>query len=248
MTELYIFIIAFVVSFIGILIPGMTTSLGVSSMMLLWIPIQTAKSTFQVGAIWASIWGLLVLRKSNKIDTKLLLYLAILSIISWYIGWNILVSIPAYILMKLTGLFMILLLIINFSSKSLGIVNEVASLRRKVIGYVSLFCAYIFYSVFPMWAGVLFQFIYTFFFRVTHIEWRYLTTLLSIPFVSSFMIPVFLSGIANIQYIIIYIVWSFIWWYLWAHSGLKLWNTILKKILMVWLFCLGMYFLFFAKV
>ena len=50
MLEIQVFFIAFFISFIGILIPGMTSALGVSSMILIGFPVQIAKTTFQIGS------------------------------------------------------------------------------------------------------------------------------------------------------------------------------------------------------
>jgi uncharacterized membrane protein YfcA len=163
MTELYIFIIAFVVSFIGILIPGMTTSLGVSSMMLLWIPIQIAKSTYQVGNAWVNLWTLWPLLKSQKLKKWILMPMLIISWVSGFIGWNILVSIPTIILMKLTGTFMIIMLLFNLYLKPLWVIVQEISRRRKLMWYISYFLLNIAYSIFPMWIWIMYQFSHTFF-------------------------------------------------------------------------------------
>lgn len=246
MLEIAIFLIGFIVSFIGILIPGMTSSLGVSSMILLGLPIQIAKTTFQVGSAGASIGGALWLMKTQKLRMTLLVPLMLNAIIAWYIWGHILITIPTDILTKLTGVFMILLLIINISIKSLWIIAEEVTHRRKIIGFIVYFLMNIFYSVFPMGAGVLYQFVHVFFFRVTNLQARFLGTLLTWPFVIGFIIPVIDSGFYSLSFMISYTIWGLLGGYLGAKSGLKFGNSGLRKILIGWLFLLGTYFIFFA--
>ena len=49
MIEVLIFIIAFSSAFIGLLIPGVASALSVSSLILVGIPIQLSKVTYQLG-------------------------------------------------------------------------------------------------------------------------------------------------------------------------------------------------------
>lgn len=244
MLEVFIFLLAFSVSFIGILVPGMTSALGVSSMILLGLPIQIAKTTFQVGSAGASIGGAIWLMKTQKARMDLVIPLAIIALVSWYIWGHILISIPTNILIKLTGIFMILLLVINISSKSLWIIAEEITHKRKIAGFVAYFLMNIFYSVFPMWAGVLYQFLHVFFFRVTNLQARFMGTITTVPFVIGFIIPVIASGFYDLSSMIIYGIWGYIGGYLGAKSGVKLGNTWLKRILIWWLFSLGIYFIF----
>jgi hypothetical protein len=148
--------------------------------------------------------------------------------------------------LKLTWAFMIGLLLVNIFSKSLGVISTEISKKRKYIGFSAYFILNIFFSIFPMWAGVLYQFIHTFFFRVTNLESRLMWCILTIPFVLGFIFPVIQSGLYDMIHIIVFTIWWYIGGYIWAHSGTKLWNTWLKKILMTWLFFLGVYFLFLA--
>jgi hypothetical protein len=153
---------------------------------------------------------------------------------------------PAFLLLKLTWAFMIGLLLVNSFSKSLGVISSEISKRRKYVGFSAYFLLNIFFSVFPMWAGVLYQFLHTFFFRVTNLESRLMWCILTIPFVLGFIVPVIQSGFYNVIHILMFTIGWYIGWYVWAHSGIKLGNTWLKKILMAWLFLLGIYFLLVA--
>lgn len=243
----FIFIISFVVSFIGILIPGMTSSLGVSSMVLMGIPIQIAKTTFQIWATWSNIMWFIALRKSQKIDSHLAMELIIVSILGGYIGSQVLVTIDTVLLFRLTWLFLIIVLIIQVFFKDIGVIEKQLSHKRKYFGIFLYGILYVFYSVFPMGAGAIFHTVDTLVFRITILQSRILTGYCTIPFLLGFLIPVIQSWTYNLSFMIMYLLGSWIGWYLWAHSGLKLGNTILKKILMIWLFCLGIYFIFFAK-
>lgn len=245
MLELQVFLIAFFVSFVGILAPGMTSALGVSSMILIGFPVQIAKTTFQIGSAWAAIGGMFWLMKTQKVKVSLVLPLAIIALISGYIWGHILVSIPTHILIRLTGIFMMILLIINISSKSLGIIAEEITHKRKIAGFIAYFFMNIFYSVFPMGAGVLYQFLHVFFFRITNLQARFIGTITTAPFAVGFIVPVIASWFYDISSMIAYGIWGYIGGYFGAKSGVKLGNVWLKRILISWLFILWTYFIFF---
>ncbi len=248
MLELQIFIIALVASFIGIMIPGVSSALWVSSMILLGIPVQIAKTTYQFGNVWINLGALLPLLKTQKLRKDLIIPLAVIALISWFLWGKILVNIPTILLLKLTGAFMIGLLFVNVFSKSLGIISAEVSRKRKYVGFIFYFLLNLFFSIFPMGAGILYQFLHTFFFRVTNLEARLMGCFLTTPFIIGFIFPVVASGFYSLSHSIIFTIGWYIGWFFWAKSGIKLWNSVLKKILMIWLFFLGIYFLFFAKV
>ena len=145
MFEVSIFLIAFISSFIGIMIPGVSSALSVSSMILLWIPVQIAKTTYQIGNLWTSLWGLIPLLKSQKLRKDLIIPLCFIAFISWASWGKILINIPSDILMKLTWAFMMLLLIVNIYSKSLWIHPSEVSKRRKILGFWAYFSLNIFF-------------------------------------------------------------------------------------------------------
>jgi uncharacterized membrane protein YfcA len=246
--EFTIFLVAFIVTFIWILIPGMTSSLGVSSMVLLGVPIQLSKTTFQIGVLWGNMMGFLALYKKQKVNRSLIILLMWTALIGGYIWSNILVTISTPILFRLTWLFLILVLLAQIYSKDLGVIEKELTHGRKFFGVLLYALLYIFYSVFPMGAGAIFHAVDTTVFRITILQSRILTGYSAIPFLIGFLLPVITTWTYNIYYILMYGLWSGIGWYLWARSWLKLGNIWLKKIIMLWLFCLGIYFLFFAKV
>ena len=246
MFALAIFIIAFISSFLGLLVPGVASALSVSSLILLWIPVQLSKTTYQLGNIGINIWALVPLLKTQKLRKDLIYPLILIALLWGYIGWRILINIPNSILLKLTGAFMILLLLINIFSHSLGVISEEISKKRKVIGFISYFILNIFFAIFPMGTGVLFQFSHTFFFRITNLESRLMWCFLTTPFIIGFIFPVIESGIYNLIYALIFGFGGYLGGYLWAYSGIKLGNVWIRKILMFWLFCLWIYFLIFA--
>jgi uncharacterized membrane protein YfcA len=246
MLEVSLFLIAFISSFIGIMIPWVSSALSVSSMILLWIPVQIAKTTYQVGNVWTNLWGLIPLWKGQKLRKDLIIPLWFIALISWFIWGGILITIPSHILLKLTGAFMMVLLIINIYSKSLWIHPSEVSRKRKVLGFWAYFFLNIFFSVFPMWSGILYQFLHTFFFRVTHLEARLMWCIFTVPFVIWFIFPVIQSWLYNLTYMFLFTLWWYLGGYVWARSSIKLWNTVLKNILTIWLFVLGIYFMFFA--
>ena len=229
------------------MIPWISSALSVSSMILLGIPVQVAKTTYQIGNVWTNLWALFPLLKSQKkLRKDLIIPLAFIALVSGFIWGKILINIPSDILVKLTWAFMMMLLAVNIRSKSLWIHPSEVSKRRKILGFSAYFLLNIFFSIFPMWAGILYQFLHTFFFRVTNLEARLMWCIATLPFVIWFIFPVIQSWFYNVTYMILFTLWWYLWGYFGAKAGIKLGNTWLKKILIWWLFLLGTYFIFFA--
>jgi uncharacterized membrane protein YfcA len=246
MFEIQIFLIAFISSFVGLLIPWVASALSVSTLILTGLPVQLAKTTYQLGNIGINLGALVPLLKSQKLRKDLIYPMILIALIGGYLGGKLLINIPNDLLLKLTWAFMIILLLINIFSKWLGVLSWEISKRRKIWGFISYFFLNVFFAIFPMGTGILFQFSHTFFFRVTNLESRLMGCFLTMPFMIWFLFPVIESWVYNLVYAIIFGVWGYFGGYLWAHSGIKLGNSWLKKLLMGWLFLLGIYFLFFA--
>ncbi len=246
MLEFQIFLIALISSFLWQIVPWMTSALSVSVLILLGIPVQVAKTTYQIGNVWVNLWVLFPLLKSQRLRKDIIIPLFFIALIWWYIWWSILITLPTDILLKLTGIFMMILLLANIFSKSLWVITKEVTKWRKYAGFIAYFILNIFFSIFPMGTGVLFQALHTFFFHVTNLEARLIGCVLTTPFAIGFIFPVITSGLYNISYMILFTVWWYLGWYLGAHSGIKLWNFWLKRMLMIWLFAVGTYFLLFA--
>ncbi len=245
MLEFQIFLTAFISSFLWLIVPWVTSALSVSILILLGIPVQIAKTTYQIGNVWVNLWALFPLLKSQKLRKDIIIPLFLVALLWWYIWWNILITLPTHILLKMTGVFMIGMLMVNIFSKSLWVIGKEVTKWRKYTGFIAYFILNIFFAIFPMGTWVLFQALHTFFFRVTHLEARLIGCILTTPFAVGFIFPVIASWLYNITYMILFTVWGYFGWYLGAHSGIRLWNFWLKKILMGWLFSIGIYFLFF---
>lgn len=246
MLELQILIIAFVSSFLGLIVPWSSSALSVSSMILLGIPVQLAKIIYQIWNLWINIGALIPLLKTQKLRMDLVIPLGTIALVSGFLWGKILIIIPTDILLRLTGAFMISLLLINLFSKSIWIKSSHVSKKIKNIWFLAYFFLNLFYSLFPMGMGILYRFLHTFFFRVTNLEAQLMGCVLTIPFVLGFMIPVISWWFYNISHIVFFTIGWYFWWYIWAHTAIRLGNFWLKKILMTWLFFLGIYFLFFA--
>ena len=246
MIEVLIFIIAFSSAFIGLLIPGVASALSVSSLILVGIPIQLSKVTYQLGNLGINLWALVPLFKTQKLRLDLIFPLSIIALAWGYIGWKILIEIPWVLLLKLTWGFMITLLVINLLHPSIWTIAWVVSKRRKLWWFFGYFILNIIFSILPMGTGILFQFLHTFFFRVTNLQARLMWCFLTTPFVLWFIFPVIESWIYNIRYALIFWIWWYLGWYLWAKSGIKLGNHWLRYILIGWLFLTWIYFIFFA--
>ena len=244
--DLAIFIIAFFSAFIGLLIPWVGSSLSVSSLILIGIPVQLSKVTFQLWYVGSNLWALIPLLKTQKLRLDLIIPMGFIALVGGYIGWKLLIDIPNEVLLRLTWWFMIVLLVINIIHPSIGIIAWVISKKRKVWWFLAYFVLNIIYAILPMGMGILFQFLHTFFFRVTNLEARLMWCFLTIPFIVWFIFPVLQSGIYNLRYALIFGVWWYLGGYIGAKSGIRLGNSWLRYPLLGWLSIIWIYFLFFA--
>lgn len=246
MTLVFISIIGCVSSYIASFVPWVWSSLSISSMMLLGISPQIAKSTFQLWLFWFCIGWLRDLLHTQKIHREYFIIFSIIALIWGYIGGNILVTIPTDMLIKLTGFFMFVLLAFNLTQKDLWILSKHISRKRKFIGYIISLILCVATSVFPMWSWVVYQFFYTYVFRLTILEYKVLSKVTYFPFIVWLIVPLYLSGLLNISYVIAYFLWSFIGAHFGTRHGILVGNKWLKNILILWLMLLGVYFMIFA--
>lgn len=246
MLPLLVFFIAIIASYIGAFIPWVSSSLTISTLMLLGIPPQIAKSTFQVWGVGIALGWLRALMKNQKIHTEHILSFLIIAFISWILWGSILVTLPTDILVKLTGFFMIAFLLVNLYQKELWIISRDITRRRKWLGYGSYFFLNMFGSVFPMGIGVVYQFFYTYVFRMTILESKIIGKFTYIPFILGIIIPVYISWFFDVSYILAFTIGSYVGSHFGIKHGLHIGNMVLKKILIIWLLIIGLYFLFFA--
>jgi uncharacterized membrane protein YfcA len=81
MVELGIIIIGFLGSYITSLIPGTGSVITISTMMLIGVPPQIAKTTFQLGLIGHCFGGLRQLLSSERIQREYLIVFSLICII-----------------------------------------------------------------------------------------------------------------------------------------------------------------------
>jgi uncharacterized membrane protein YfcA len=153
MIEFGIIIIGFLGSYIASLIPGTGSAIAISAMILMGIPPQIAKTTFQIGLIGFCFGGMRQLLRSEHIRREYLIIFSCLCLLWGYIGGNILITIPTPLLLKLMGFFMIILLLANIFSRETGIISREISRKRKWIGY-GIFFWWIFLDPFFRWVWV----------------------------------------------------------------------------------------------
>ncbi len=135
MHEIIIFIVGLVAGFLGATVGG-GGMVAVPAFLFLGFSPQSAVALNKVGDIGAFIAAAGRYWKSKKIDWKMAIPLAIITIVSSIIGAEIMVNLPTDFLKTFIGIMILIFLPFFFFSKNLGLKQTHPSKTRKTIGLI----------------------------------------------------------------------------------------------------------------
>jgi hypothetical protein len=135
MQEIIIFVIGLAGGFLGATVGG-GGMIAVPGLLLLGFSPQSAVAINKVGDIGAFISAAGEYWESKKIDWKMAIPLAVITIISSIIGAQIMVRLEAGFLEVLIGIMILIFLPFFFFSHDLGLKQRKPSKTRKVIGII----------------------------------------------------------------------------------------------------------------
>ena len=138
MQEIIIFIIGLAAGFLGATV-GSGGMIAVPGLLLLGFSPQSAVSLNKVGDVGAFISATTRYWKSKKIDWKMAIPLAIITIISSIIGAQIMVRLETGFLEMFIGIMILIFLPFFFFGKNIGLKQSNPSETRKNVGMILYF-------------------------------------------------------------------------------------------------------------
>lgn len=135
MQEIIIFIVGLAAGFLGATVGG-GGMVAVPALLILGFSPQSAVAINKVGDIGAFISAAGKYWKSDKIDWKMAILLAIITIISSVIGAQIMIRLNTDFLAMLIGIMILIFLPFFFFSKKIGLKPTNTSKARKAIGII----------------------------------------------------------------------------------------------------------------
>lgn len=145
-TLLLVFIAGLVAGFIGTTVGG-GGLISIPVLIFLGLPPQMAIATSHFGYLGIITAGFYKFHKAGKVDYKLGIPIAVLSIIGSVVGAFTLLSIPNDILEKLVAVFILLILIIILINKNIGVKKA-----KPTIGFLKYF-GYLLFLLLGFWGA-----------------------------------------------------------------------------------------------
>jgi len=137
---------------------------------MMGIPPQVAIATERFGGLGQSITSLLKFLKSKKIIWKYVIFFTLISLISSFIGSNILININSEALNKIVGITILIILPLLFLKKDLGIQHVTTNKNKISIGLILYFFIQVFAAFYGGGTGILTSYVLMLCFGLTVIE------------------------------------------------------------------------------
>lgn len=236
-------------SYLGSLVSGSNAALAVGSMILLWVPPQVAKSTFQfwlIGWSLSWIWNFL---HSGHIPKKILLGSILTSFIGAYIGASFMTLTPNSILQKITGVIFIIYVPLTLwrntqIKKYQSTEDRMDSLFHRLLAYLGQLIFSIISGYIPGAAGWLYYIWYSEVLKIKILEYKALWRMTGLAFSLWTLYPIIQAWLLDMRLIIPFLIWAFLWWFLWSKHLIHMWNQVAEKIVLVSVFILWVYLIF----
>lgn len=246
MDSFTIFIIGIFAAFAGSFISGGLSLISMPLLLLTGMPALSAFGALKVGTLGFDIGGLIRYIQEKKVDWSLFLPLTITSIIGGYIGGNLLLNLDEGLITRLVGLMMLCFIPVVLFQKNLGVVQTQVSKQRRWTGHFMSLIAYIYLASLALGFGVFHSIKQMYFYGLTVLEAKATAKLPTIIGSIGVTALFWLNGIIVWEHAIALLFGMFVGSYLGVKYSVKLGDLKLKYVLLVTMFCFGIYFLFFS--
>ena len=245
--ELKIFIIFCIwlfSAYFGSFSSGGVSALAVGFMVFLGIPPQLAWITFKLWKIWDNIWGFILFRKHWHIPKRFILGWGIALLCGSFLGSYLIVSISDFFMYFGCWVSMLILAIVSIfrTDSSSGKISK----TREYIGYITYFLLSIIWNLFPAGSGVWYYFNNTLILKLSPLESKGIASVLAFFWFIGTTLGIILAWVYNISWAIALGIGMFVWWYFWTKHIIRIWNNILKNILLISIILIACYFLYKA--
>lgn len=239
-----LFLIGFIASFIGNFVSGGNSLISLSSMLFLGIPPQLAMATHSIGALGWRLGGLKQFFKAKKIVWPFVFPLCVIGSIGSVIGAHILITMDEGLLNKITGILILLIIPVLFLKKDLGLERQEPTLFRKYIGFLFYFLLSIWAGFFSAGTGVLFMYIYLWFFGLSVLETKGTDRIPGMVFNISTIIILLSHGIYELSYLLAFLPGTFLGGVIGTRYAIRMGDKDLKNLTLLMAAFIGISLLF----
>ncbi|PIY60307.1 hypothetical protein COY95_02460, partial [Candidatus Woesearchaeota archaeon CG_4_10_14_0_8_um_filter_47_5] len=202
-------------------------------------------ATDRLGSVGQKLASLPKYWKAKKIIWKYVSILTIISLISAFIGANVLLRIDKKVLQNLVGILLFILLPLIFVKREIGTIKKSTSKIKKFLGLILFSILMTFAAFFGGGVGPLIYYVLMFFLGLTIIE---ANATMNIPYflLALFSLIIFaLNGIIDYRNGIVLFTGMAIGGYIGAHVALTKGNLWVKRLFAVVVILSGIKLLFF---
>jgi len=243
--EIFIFFLIWLFSaYFGSFSSGGVSALSIALMVMLWVSPQMAGITFKLWKLGDNVGWLILFHKHWHIPRRFVLGGGIALLSGSFLGSYLIISIPDAIMYLGCGVSMILLTIVSIFKKEQK--WEKISKLREYIGYGTYFVLSIIGNLFPAGSGVWYFFNNTLILRLSPLESKWIASVLALFWFVGTLFGILLAGQYNIAWALSLGAGMFIWWYFWTKHIIRIWNDILKNLLLGSIMIFAFYFLYLA--
>jgi uncharacterized protein len=229
--HLLVFLVGFFASFIGTISVGA----GLVSLPLLFVlgfPPQIAIATNKFGLLGFNLGPLKTYQQNKKILWKYVLPFTIVSIVGSAVGAKILLSTDSATLSKLVGVMLLLVLVVLFIKKDLGVQKEVVRKATVLWGYLCKFLVSVWHGFFGAGAGIFAGLVHFTFFGFTITESKATGKIPSIVANIIALVIFAIAGVIDYHNGVVLLVGMLLGGYVGGHVIIKKGDQWAKKIIM----------------
>lgn len=218
------------------------SALSVGLMVFFWIPPQLAWITFKLWKLWDNLWWLILFHKHGHIPKRFVLGWGIALLFGSFLGSYLIVSVPDFLMYFGCWVSMLLLALVSFFRRESQSQN--ISKSREYIGYITYFFLSIIWNLFPAGSGVWYYFNNTLILKLSPLESKWIASVLALFWFVGTAFGIIMAGLYNVIWAIALGLGMFIGWYFWTKHIIRVWNLILRNILLTTIILFSLYFLY----
>ncbi len=233
-------------AFAGSFISGGLSLISTPLLLLTGMPALSVFGILKVGTIGFDLGGLLRYIRDKKVDWSLFVPLTITSVVGGYVGANILLSLDEELIKKLVGFSILFFVPVVLIHKDLGVVRVEVSRRKRWMGHVMSFVAYVYLGSLAIGYGIFNSIKQMYFYGLTVIEAKATGKLPTVIGSLGVTVVFWLHGAIVWDHALALLVGMFCGSYLGVKYSVLLGDLKLRYVLLVTMCGFGIYFLFFG--
>jgi uncharacterized membrane protein YfcA len=160
------FFVGLLVSLIGSIV-GSAGLINIPFLIFMGLPPHIAIATHRVGAVGLQIGALVRFLKSKEIDWRYVTFFSVLALLAAPLGANLLIQTDPELLKHIIVGVMLLVVLLMFFNKDIGLQNREVPARRKIMGYLLYFLVLIWQAFFGGGTATMYFFVMMYFFGMS---------------------------------------------------------------------------------